>query len=147
MRELKLDVFSLYPDLNAPGPYDYAILVDQLDVGPFSCESYGAQVVNRTTGDCSQVPNITVSVTRIDHGLHHLQSHQGGRGRRFEPGEITYYFLSFMHQKQGRQENFLPSLLLEIIVYRRVVRNRPLIRPGCAGPPSPQGEGFIGGGP
>lgn len=66
MRELKLDVFSLYPDLGAPGPYDYAILVDQLNVGPFACESYGAQVVNRATGDCSQIPNITVSATRID---------------------------------------------------------------------------------
>lgn len=66
MRELKLDVYSLYPDLEADGPYDYAILVDELQVGAFSCESYGAQVTNRTTGDRSDVPNITVSASRID---------------------------------------------------------------------------------
>ena len=50
MRELKLDVFSLYPDMKAPGPYDYAILVDEVDMGAFACESYGAQVTNRSTG-------------------------------------------------------------------------------------------------
>lgn len=66
MRELKLDVYSLYPDLKADGPYDYAILVDQVDVGAFSCESYGAQVTARTTGDRASVPNITVSASRID---------------------------------------------------------------------------------
>ena len=66
MRELKLDVYSLYPELKAEGPYDYAILVDELDVGPFACESYGAQVTNRSTGERSEVANITVSATRID---------------------------------------------------------------------------------
>lgn len=66
MRELKLDVYSLYPDMEAPGPYDYAILVDELDVGPFSCESYGACVTSRVTGDRAEVANITVSATRID---------------------------------------------------------------------------------
>lgn len=78
MRELKLDVFSLYPDLSTPGPYDYAILVDQLNVGSFACESYGAQIVNRTTGDCSQVSNITVSVTRIDQLMELLVRNQVG---------------------------------------------------------------------
>ena len=66
MRELKLDVYSLYPDMKAPGPYDYAILVDELNVGSFTCESYGAQVTSRSTGDRAEVPHITVSATRID---------------------------------------------------------------------------------
>ena len=66
MRELKLDLFSLYPDLEDTGAYDYSILVDQVEVGNFSCESYGAAVVSRLTGERSAVPNITVSVPRID---------------------------------------------------------------------------------
>ncbi len=66
MRELKLDLHSLYPDLGEPWDYEYAILVDQIKVGAFSCESYGVSIVNRRTGERSAVPNITVSVPRID---------------------------------------------------------------------------------
>ena len=29
---MKLDIYSLYPDMKPDGPYDYAILVDELDV-------------------------------------------------------------------------------------------------------------------
>ena len=66
-REWKLDLPTVYPHLAVKdSPYDYAILVDELQVGAFSCESYGAQVTNRNTGDRSDVPNITVSVPRID---------------------------------------------------------------------------------
>ena len=66
MRELKLDLYSLYPDLKAEGAYDYSILVDQVEVGAFSCESYGVSVTSRITGERAAVPNITVSVPRID---------------------------------------------------------------------------------
>ena len=78
MRELKLDVYSLYPDLKNDGLYDYAILVDELKVGAFSCESYGAQVTNRTTGDRADVPNITVNVSRIDQLMELLVRNQVG---------------------------------------------------------------------
>lgn len=78
MRELKLDVYSLYPGLKDEGPYDYTILVDELDVGPFACESYGAQVVNRATGDRAEIPNITVSATRIDQLMELLVRNQVG---------------------------------------------------------------------
>lgn len=66
MRQLKLDVCSLYPEANQETPYEYAILVDELDVGAFACESYGARIVNRSTGDWAEAPHITVSATRID---------------------------------------------------------------------------------
>lgn len=66
MRELKLDLFSLYPELGDQGAYDYSILVDQIAVGAFACESYGAAVNSRQTGERAMVPNITVSVPRID---------------------------------------------------------------------------------
>ena len=66
MRELKLDLFSLYPELKGEGAYDYSILVDQVQVGAFSCESYGVSVTSRITGERAAIPNITVSVPRID---------------------------------------------------------------------------------
>ncbi len=66
MRELKLDLHSLYPDLDEPWDYEYTILVDQIKVGAFACESYGVSIVNRRTGERSAIPNITVSVPRID---------------------------------------------------------------------------------
>ncbi len=78
MRELKLDLYSLYPGLGSDGPYDYSILVDEVDVGSFCCESYGAQVTARSTGECSQVPNITVSASRIDALMELLVRNQVG---------------------------------------------------------------------
>ena len=66
MRELKLDIHSLYPDLRADGPYDYSILVDELPVGCLACESYGACITSHSSGERSAIPNITVSVARID---------------------------------------------------------------------------------
>lgn len=76
MRELKLDLHSLYPGLGEPWDYEYAILVDQVEVGAFSCESYGVLVVNRRTGERAAVPNITVSVPRIDQLVETLVRHQ-----------------------------------------------------------------------
>ena len=78
MRELKLDLFSLYPDRQDTGPYDYSILVDEVNVGAFSCESYGAAVVSRLTGERSDVPNITISVPRIDALMELLVRNQVG---------------------------------------------------------------------
>lgn len=78
MRELKLDLYSLYPDLPEAGAYDYAILVDELKVGAFACESYGAQVTSRLTGDKAEVPHITVSATRIDQLMELLVRNQVG---------------------------------------------------------------------
>lgn len=78
MRELKLDLFSLYPDLGDQGAYDYSILVDQVDVGAFACESYGAAVTSRRTGERSVVPNITVSIPRIDELMELLVRNQVG---------------------------------------------------------------------
>ena len=78
MRELKLDLYSLYPELKSEGVYDYAILVDELNVGAFACESYGAQVTSRATGDYSRVRNITVSASRIDQLMELLVRNQVG---------------------------------------------------------------------
>ncbi|MBM6926649.1 DUF6514 family protein [Pseudoflavonifractor phocaeensis] len=45
--------------------YRYSILVDEMAVGGLSCESYGLKVVG-PDGDWAEVPNITVSVRKID---------------------------------------------------------------------------------
>lgn len=66
MRELKLDVYSLYPDLTDIGPYDYSILMEEVAVGSFLCESYGVRVTSRSSGESSEVTNVTVSTSRID---------------------------------------------------------------------------------
>ena len=78
MRELKLDLYSLYPGVGVDSPYDYSILVDELDVGAFRCESYGAQVSHRLSGDVCRVPNITVSASRIDELMELLVRNQVG---------------------------------------------------------------------
>ena len=66
MRELKLDVKSLYPDLTQTTPYDYSILVDEMPVGGFACESYGVRITSQVTGEQADIPNLTVSISRID---------------------------------------------------------------------------------
>lgn len=46
--------------------YDYAILVGEMEVSPqFACESYGVRIRGQD-GEVSDVPNITVSISRID---------------------------------------------------------------------------------
>lgn len=66
MQEYRLDVPSLYPDLPPADDYDYAVLVDAMSVGSFACESYGAAIRSRRTGERAELPNLTVSIPRID---------------------------------------------------------------------------------
>jgi len=66
MREIKLEPSSIWPDLKSGGGCDYFIVVDEKSVGSFCVESYGARIVDPSTGDEALVPNITVSVPRID---------------------------------------------------------------------------------
>jgi hypothetical protein len=78
MRELKLDLRSLYPDLAEEGSYDYSILVEQVKAGSFACECYGVQVTFRATGERAQAPNVTVSARRIDELMERLVRNQVG---------------------------------------------------------------------
>ncbi|MEA4953956.1 MAG: DUF6514 family protein [Pseudoflavonifractor sp.] len=66
MRELKLDLPSVYPELEENHYYDYSILVDVVDTGNFVCESYGACITSKKGGERASVPRITVSPSRID---------------------------------------------------------------------------------
>ena len=65
MRELFLQTLTLPDESGKQRSYDYSILIGEMDVGPFSCESYGIRVAERGGTEAS-APNITCSAARID---------------------------------------------------------------------------------
>ena len=65
MRELFLQTLTLPDESGRQRSYDYTILIGEMDVGPFSCESYGIRVTERGGAEAS-APNITCSAARID---------------------------------------------------------------------------------
>ena len=65
MRELFLQTLSIPDESGQRRSYDYFILIGEMDVGPFSCESYGIRVTERGGAEAS-APNITCSAARID---------------------------------------------------------------------------------
>ena len=66
MRELFLKTVSMEDALGKKRSYDYSILVDEMDVGPYSCESYGLRIAEQGSGEECRVPHITCSISRID---------------------------------------------------------------------------------
>lgn len=46
--------------------YTYSVLIDEMDVGPFSCESYGVKIAEQATGHVAIVAHVTTSIPRID---------------------------------------------------------------------------------
>ena len=65
MRELRIDPRDM--GLDGAQDYDYAILVDEMQVAEgFFCESYGGKATPKGGGEPAQVANITVSTSRID---------------------------------------------------------------------------------
>ena len=50
MRELFLKTLDLADETGAIRVYDYSILIDEMDVGPYSCESYGIKVAEQGGG-------------------------------------------------------------------------------------------------
>ena len=65
MRELIVETKNLNGDAGK-GRYVYSILVDEMDVGRFFCESYGVSIRDAVTGQRAAVPNVTASIPRID---------------------------------------------------------------------------------
>ena len=65
MRELILQTLTLPDESGQERRYDYSILIDEMDVGPFSCESYGVRVAERGGAEAS-APQVTTSAARID---------------------------------------------------------------------------------
>lgn len=44
----------------------YSIIIDEMQAGSFSCESYGVKITDPASGRTASVPHVTTSVPRID---------------------------------------------------------------------------------
>lgn len=65
MRELFLHTLELEDQTGVIRCYDYSILIGEMDVGSYACESYGVKIAERG-GETAQAPNVTCSAARID---------------------------------------------------------------------------------
>lgn len=66
MRELAVAQKQIQDEEGNTRVYDYAILVGEAEISPqVACESYGVRIRSQG-GEVSDVPNITVSISRID---------------------------------------------------------------------------------
>lgn len=65
MRELFLQTLTIPDESGVKRSYDYTILIDEMDVGPYSCESYGIRVAERGGAEAS-ASHVTCSASRID---------------------------------------------------------------------------------
>lgn len=65
MYELFLQTLELTDQAGKQRRYDYSIVIDEMDVGPFACESYGVKVAEKG-GEAVSIPNLTCSADRID---------------------------------------------------------------------------------
>lgn len=66
MRELLIGTEDIDTSKERLRKYTYSILVDEMDVGAFSCESYGVKIAEPATGHTAIVPHVTTSISRID---------------------------------------------------------------------------------
>ena len=65
MTELIVDTREIRLE-SGTGRYIYSILVDEMDVGRFCCESYGVRIRDEVTGHTAAVSHVTTSIPRID---------------------------------------------------------------------------------
>lgn len=65
MRELFLKSVDLVDSSGAIRRFDYSVLIGEMDVGAYACESYGVKVAEQG-GEQASVENITCSASRID---------------------------------------------------------------------------------
>ena len=72
MRELLVDTKTQTGADGTEYSFDYFVLVDEMRVGAFDCESYGVKVAQRGGTEAAEIPNVTTSVARIDELLERL---------------------------------------------------------------------------
>lgn len=60
-----LETVELTDQAGALRRFDYSILIGEMDVGAYACESYGVKVAEQGGGEAC-VENITCSASRID---------------------------------------------------------------------------------
>lgn len=66
MRELFVETRVVAGEDGMPHRFHYFVTIGEMEVGNhFACESYGVKIVE-DGGDTALIPNITVSISRID---------------------------------------------------------------------------------
>ena len=75
--ELKIASRILEDELGRERRFQYALLIDQVESGRFSCEDYGVSV-REEGGDYVALPGITTSAMRIDELITLLVEHKVG---------------------------------------------------------------------
>lgn len=76
MRELLVDTCMAQDEGGSAHQLTYYVVIDEMEVGGrFSCESYGVKVAEQG-GDSAIVPNITVSISRIDQLMELIRRNQ-----------------------------------------------------------------------
>lgn len=66
MKELFVETRAVEDEEGRVRRFDYYVVVGEMEMdGRFACESYGIKVEEQG-GDCALLPNLTVSVARID---------------------------------------------------------------------------------
>ncbi len=67
MKELYVGRVTAQSENGVDHSYDYSVLIDEMRVGNgFFCESYGVKVSAGDAKEVAMIPNITVSISRID---------------------------------------------------------------------------------
>lgn len=67
MKELFVERVAAQSENGVEHNYDYSVLIDEMRFGNgFFCESYGIKVSAGDEGEVALIPNITVSISRID---------------------------------------------------------------------------------
>lgn len=77
MQELKIAVRSIKDELAQHREFHYHLLIEQIELGHFSCENYGIRIEDEA-GESTSIPGITTSAERIDELLTLLVEHQVG---------------------------------------------------------------------
>lgn len=71
MREMKIELPG-----GAQERYEYAVMMDDMALEGFCCESYGVRVRERVTGWSAEVLHVTTSVTRLEELMDLLVTHR-----------------------------------------------------------------------
>lgn len=66
MRQVYVDSCSAEDEAGTSLWFDYYLLIGEMDVGPFFCESYGVRITQRERENETEIPNVTTSAARID---------------------------------------------------------------------------------
>ena len=77
MMEVKIASRTCSDELGRPRTFHYALMIDMVETGTFTCENYGVRI-SEEQGDTASIPGITTSALRIDELMTLLVEHGVG---------------------------------------------------------------------